>query len=772
MYLFAGKRRKSDIASFLHEAEQAGKIRLTLHEFDIERSPDHDLTDQALWDDIFRLLKEGGWCVIVSPPCNTFSRARFRYRKNPGPRPLRSHAWPKGFPWLRKSHMHVVSEANMFVEKCIEACACAFDAGGYFLLEHPEDLGAIDGIRPGSIWQWPEVHDLISHCNATCFAIQQCQFGASTPKPTRFLTTLHVTDSRCHVALPQFDCNGLYKGPLPRRCGHFHPLKLIGKLGGQWRTGPSASYPPQLCSFLAGLILHACASSGGGKRIKQNGPPPGSAKKLCSSSPPEQAKKLCSSSPPEQAEQPASGAGDHGKKVDHQQQAGECDFDHSLCFNGGKPIQVEWDGKTHEFVDGFGLCSPTRWRPAQRGERRAENMRLLAESTFALLRKAVQTHISDVRKAAFKLVTGKLKQSPFSAEVIHALREEWAQLLPDPKDAMVVDPVQPFLLRGLAQWLKIFEDPDAHWLVDAVDSFSSGVCLGVEKPLPRSPQVFPPKIKHRKLDDTEFAPIATNYASAQMSAKELEAKFKEEEGLGRMFPSKLGVLKEQYADRLRVAAMAAIVKPDGTVRPLHDATHSVMVNHMIKYQDKIDCPGPAEIAAIVRESTETGEAPFCVSADIKAAHRLVKVRESDWGYMCCRTDSSSDTVWVNRTGTFGVASAPYWWAKLSGLIGRFVGHVMQQYWFLHMIYVDDLHGSFVGHHKFELLWIWLLAFELVGTPFGYHKFGGGFASDFVGFRIRYDLVEVGVSEKRGKWLVDWIKKCEANRYVVQVRDFS
>ena len=83
--------------------------------------------------------------------------------------------------------------------------------------------------------------------------------------------------------------------------------------------------------------------------------------------------------------------------------------------------------------------------------------------------------------------------------------------------------------------------------------------------------------------------------------------------------------------------------------------------------------------------------------------------------MCCRTDSSSDAVWVNRAGTFGVASAPNWWAKLSGLIVRFVGHVMQQHWFLRMIYVDDLHGSFVGHRKFELLWIWLL---WLGLPLG------------------------------------------------------
>ena len=169
---------------------------------------------------------------------------------------------------------------------------------------------------------------------------------------------------------------------------------------------------------------------------------------------------------------------------------------------------------------------------------------------------------------------------------------------------------------------------------------------------------------------------------------------------------------------------------------------------------------------------ESGEAPFCLSADIKAAHRLVKIRESDWGFMCCRADSSSDVIWVNKTGTFGVSSAPYWWAKLCALIGRFVGHLMQTSWFLHMIYVDDLHGVFVGERKFLNLWIWLLAFEMAGTPFGYHKFTGGFASEFVGFHLRYDHAEVGVSEKRGSWLVQWIKDAEANRWVVQARSFT
>jgi len=239
-----------------------------------------------------------------------------------------------------------------------------------------------------------------------------------------------------------------------------------------------------------------------------------------------------------------------------------------------------------------------------------------------------------------------------------------------------------------------------------------------------------------------------------------------------MFPSKLGVLKEKYGDRLRVASMAAIAKPDGGVRPLHDATHSVMVNRSIKYQDQLQCPGPAEVASVVREAVETKEACFCVSADIKAAHRLVKVREEDWPYMCCRADSQSDTVWVNKTGTFGVASAPYWWAKLFACVGRFVGHVMQASIFWHLVYVDDLHGAFAGAQKFEMLWIWLLAFELVGTPFGYHKLRGGFASEFVGYHLRYDRNEVGITTRRGSWLVDWIQSLEKRKFVVAARDFS
>ena len=85
------------------------------------------------------------------------------------------------------------------------------------------------------------------------------------------------------------------------------------------------------------------------------------------------------------------------------------------------------------------------------------------------------------------MVTGKLEGSPFTSDALAKLRERWVNLLPDPEDAKVVDRGQPFYLRALAQWLKKFEDPDAHWLMDEPDSFCTGVYIGVDKPLPRSP---------------------------------------------------------------------------------------------------------------------------------------------------------------------------------------------------------------------------------------------------------------------------------------------
>ena len=66
---------------------------------------------------------------------------------------------------------------------------------------------------------------------------------------------------------------------------------------------------------------------------------------------------------------------------------------------------------------------------------------------------------------------------------------------------------------------------------------------------------------------------------------------------------------------------------------------------------------------------------FCLAADVSRAHRLVKVREQDWGLMSCKTGVNDDgtastKVWLNCVGTFGITSASYHFTRLFETILR------------------------------------------------------------------------------------------------------
>lgn len=96
LYLFAGKQRQADVGSCLKQMQAKGQIVLELLEFDIARSEDHDLRSDELWQRIIDRLRQGNWFLIVSPPCNTFSRARFQ-EVAPRPKAFEESNMAKGF---------------------------------------------------------------------------------------------------------------------------------------------------------------------------------------------------------------------------------------------------------------------------------------------------------------------------------------------------------------------------------------------------------------------------------------------------------------------------------------------------------------------------------------------------------------------------------------------------------------------------------------------------------------------------------------------------
>ena len=228
-----------------------------MEEFDIKRGAQFDLSSEAVWEILFARVRNKEFDVIIlSPPCGTFSRARFTYAGSFGPRPVRTQAHVRGFPWLRDADLSRVNLANFFVDNCISLANLQASMGLFFLFEHPEQLGRVkSGEVPGSIWDTEAMHSLVGGASAATRALHQCFFGATTPKPTRLASNLPAaTPFGCHWHM--LSAEGDYLGPLAH-CPHDHEKVLVGREGGAWRTQASEAYPAPFCEFLANLVFSA-----------------------------------------------------------------------------------------------------------------------------------------------------------------------------------------------------------------------------------------------------------------------------------------------------------------------------------------------------------------------------------------------------------------------------------------------------------------------------------------------------------------------------------
>ena len=168
---------------------------------------------------------------LVAPPCNTHSRARCQYRQHGGPRPLRDYNFPHGFPWLSQANLDKVKLADELVQKALTGCLLVAERGGFFFLEHPEQLGLTAGQIPASIWDLPEIAELLCKKGVHTFSVFQCEFQAPSSKPTRFLTSLNIPDVK-YPGLHKLDEAGKYLAPtLPSRA------TCTQTVGGQRRHG-------------------------------------------------------------------------------------------------------------------------------------------------------------------------------------------------------------------------------------------------------------------------------------------------------------------------------------------------------------------------------------------------------------------------------------------------------------------------------------------------------------------------------------------------------
>ena len=218
----------------------------------------------------------------------------------------------------------------------------------------------------------------------------------------------------------------------------------------------------------------------------------------------------------------------------------------------------------------------------------------------------------------------------------------------------------------------------------------------------------------------------------------------------------------------------------GKKRMIHDASHGVRVNHRIRCRDKIRAPGAREKKQLLREMMEAREVAFPVVGDIAKAHRRFKHREEEHGYLGCQIDTveeiegdpDSQTVYVNKVGTFGVSCASYWWTRISAAGIRATHHLLGPEFMLDLLlYADDLESLGVGLSGRKGIPLSYCFMSLFGFPFKWAKTRVGFRVEWLGMGTEYSSYRLGLTLKRANWLVHWLRGIVKNGSVT-ARDMS
>ena len=121
----------------------------------------------------------------------------------------------------------------------------------------------------------------------------------------------------------------------------------------------------------------------------------------------------------------------------------------------------------------------------------------------------------------------------------------------------------------------------------------------------------------------------------------------------------------------------------------------------------------------------SGPLIFGLVKDVSKAHRRCLHRPEQLNELACQTRSDSDVIWLNKTGTFGVASAAFWFSRWIGLVGRLSFRAMLEAVIFVLIYADDLHLLSGGKERWLHLRMMLALMRVQGTPFPSRKWRGG-----------------------------------------------
>ena len=343
----------------------------------------------------------------------------------------------------------------------------------------------------------------------------------------------------------------------------------------------------------------------------------------------------------------------------------------------GPTVLVRLGFKVRPLRDGGGKPSPGRQPPPLR-----KPPPVLVE-----LGKKILALASPWTTKVFDSIHKQEKVHPFPEDLLTNVRA-----LICPASDSSCSPGQPFYLEHIQFLAQLAGDPDAAYCT----TLKQGVPLGVDTPVLRSPDIWPTKEELKgeiSPDPALEAPTGReNYSSAETHAADIRATFVEEMAmdmvLGPFTASEAASHCNCLVSELCPGPMAAIDEGD-KIRTIYDGSWGRANAHIqsncaerTTAPTVMDCMHGIHWLQATQTESSRGKLPYAhwdwpskqeewmlLKADVTKAHRRIKILPAEWKYQVARL---GEEWWINKVGTYGMASAQIYWGRMAALLLRLV----------------------------------------------------------------------------------------------------
>ena len=302
-----------------------------------------------------------------------------------------------------------------------------------------------------------------------------------------------------------------------------------------------------------------------------------------------------------------------------------------------------------------------------------------------------------------------------------------------------ITPRQPFFLDLLAATASACQDTE-HKLPRQIRK-DGGVPLGVHERLEEIPDHYPNDKPEGDPDlDPPMDPDIDNYESSRVHLTELQTNYSKDKDNGLVegpFHSKQEVKHYLLGQDPVLLPLGAKAEKDKT-RSIQDGsapgTNARIQRNCIT---RIQLPGIQDARAISAIAHKRKIRLGLLQIDFSQAHRRVPILPKDHRYLVVQI---LHVYWVNLVGTYGVASAQFYWGRMAGLLIRLAYHIVEHSlnpadFFWAFIYVDDALFYFDLQYVWQQAGLQLLFLCTLGAPLAWKKLRLGVETVFLGFNV-------------------------------------